>query len=62
MMTINNKPSSIDDFEKLYREKFGAKPVYPNKFCQDADNITLIIEALESGEPLVSGPPEHSAS
>ena len=52
----------IDDFEKLYREKFGAKPVYPNDRCQDSDNITLIIEALESGEPLVSGPPEHSAS
>ena len=40
----------------------GAKPVYPNDRCQDSDNITLIIEALESGEPLVIGPPEYSAS
>ena len=53
---------TIDDFEKLYREKFDAEPVYPNEFCQDADNITLIIEALESGKPLESGPPEHSES
>jgi len=51
---------TIDDFEKLYREKFDAEPVYPNGFCQDADNIILIIEALESGKPLESGPPEFA--
>lgn len=50
----------IKDFEKLYREKFDADPIYPDGFAQDADNIILIIEALETEKPLVSGPPDFA--
>ena len=50
----------LTDLEELYREEFGADPIYPNGFASDAENVDLVIEALNTGKPLESGPPEFA--
>lgn len=50
----------LTEFENIYRDEFGSDPIYPDGFAQDADNIELIIKALNSGKPLESGPPKFA--
>lgn len=59
-MTKQEISLELTELEDIYRDEFGADPIYPNGFAQDADNIELIIQALNDGKPLVSGPPEFA--
>lgn len=54
------KSLELTDLENLYREQFDADPIYPNGFASNAENIDLLIEAINTGKPLESGPPEFA--